>query len=190
MLILINRGSASASEIFAGAMRDHGRARLVGPKGERTFGKGSVQTIDPLEHSLERDERGNLLPAALRLTTARYYTPNGTAIDNKDPEKRGLAPDLEVELTREHQFELTRRGMLLGEVNLVEPGKAKNGDAGNENGAEPKEDAEKEEPFVDLQLQFAIDEMKRMLDSGANATADVAKAAPAETEPLPVAAAN
>lgn len=122
MLILINKGTASASEIFAGAMRDHNRALLIGPKGGRTFGKGSVQTIDPLQYSLEKDENGNYKKNAIRLTTARYYTPNGTAIDNmKEPEKAGLAPDLEVEVTPEQEMELTRRGLLLGEPNMVDP---------------------------------------------------------------------
>ncbi len=77
LVILINEGSASASEIVAGALHDHGRALLLG---ERTFGKGSVQTIIPLsDHS------------GLRLTTARYFTPNGISI-----QARGIAPDIEV----------------------------------------------------------------------------------------------
>ncbi len=77
LVLLINEGSASASEIVAGALHDHGRALLLG---ERTFGKGSVQTIIPLsDHS------------GLRLTTARYFTPSGTSI-----QARGIAPDIEV----------------------------------------------------------------------------------------------
>jgi carboxyl-terminal processing protease len=77
LVLLINEGSASASEIVAGALHDHGRALLLG---ERTFGKGSVQTIIPLsDHS------------GLRMTTARYFTPSGTSI-----QARGIAPDIEV----------------------------------------------------------------------------------------------
>jgi carboxyl-terminal processing protease len=78
VIILINGGSASASEIVAGALQDHKRATLIGT---RSFGKGSVQTIIPLGP-------GN---GALRLTTARYYTPAGRSIQAK-----GIAPDIEV----------------------------------------------------------------------------------------------
>jgi carboxyl-terminal processing protease len=77
MVVLINGGSASASEIVAGALHDHGRAVIMGTQ---SFGKGSVQTIIPLS-----DESG------LRLTTAKYYTPNGTSI-----QARGIIPDIEV----------------------------------------------------------------------------------------------
>ena len=77
IVVLINGGSASASEIVAGALQDHGRAVIMGLQ---SFGKGSVQTIIPLS-----DESG------LRLTTAKYYTPNGTSI-----QARGIIPDVEV----------------------------------------------------------------------------------------------
>ncbi len=78
MVVLINGGSASASEIVAGALQDHHRAILVGTK---SFGKGSVQTVMPL--------RGD---GAMRLTTARYYTPSGRSI-----QALGVAPDIIVE---------------------------------------------------------------------------------------------
>jgi carboxyl-terminal processing protease len=78
LIVLINGGSASASEIVAGALQDQKRATIIG---SRTFGKASVQTIIPLG-------QGN---GALRLTTARYYTPSGRSI-----QAQGIAPDIEV----------------------------------------------------------------------------------------------
>jgi carboxyl-terminal processing protease len=78
MAVLVNGGSASASEIVAGALKDHGRAMLIG---RTTFGKGSVQTVMPLS-----DGR------AIKLTTSRYYTPSGASIHEK-----GIDPDIVVE---------------------------------------------------------------------------------------------
>jgi carboxyl-terminal processing protease len=75
LVVLVNAGSASASEIVAGALKDHGRALLVG---HRTYGKGSVQTVMPLSHG-----------GALKLTTSHYFTPSGASIQGK-----GIVPDL------------------------------------------------------------------------------------------------
>lgn len=87
VVILTNGGSASASEIFSGAMRDHQRAILVG---EKTFGKGSVQHILDLRSTQGRD--------ALRMTIAKYYLPNGECIHRSDDGKTGgIEPDVKVE---------------------------------------------------------------------------------------------
>ncbi len=75
LVVLVNGGSASASEIVAGALKDHGRAELIGHK---TYGKGSVQTVMPLSHG-----------GAVKLTTSRYFTPSGASIHGK-----GIIPDI------------------------------------------------------------------------------------------------
>src|SRR5476651_687972 len=98
IIVLINGGSASASEIVAGALQDHKRASILGT---RSFGKGSVQTIIPLG-------AGN---GALRLTTARYFTPSGKSIQAK-----GIVPDIEV--LQEVPDELKSRAELKGEASM------------------------------------------------------------------------
>jgi carboxyl-terminal processing protease len=88
--VLINAGSASAAEIVTGALKDTGRAVIVG---ERSFGKGSVQSVFRLENG-----------EGMRLTTARYYTPSGATIHEK-----GIAPHVEVVMTPEEDTKLARQ---------------------------------------------------------------------------------
>ncbi|NOZ52808.1 MAG: S41 family peptidase [Gammaproteobacteria bacterium] len=99
MVVLVNGGSASASEIVAGALQDHKRAVIMG---QRTFGKGSVQTILPLKNN-----------TALKLTTARYYTPSGRSI-----QADGIHPDIELESIKIASVE-NQSGVRIKEADLA-----------------------------------------------------------------------
>jgi len=136
VVVLINGGSASASEIVAGALQDHRRAILMGTK---SFGKGSVQTIIPLG-----------LNGAMRLTTARYFTPSGRSI-----QALGIDPDIVVEQATVEQAEAARPGRREADL----PGALSN--PNEQNGVTPQTPGEghtlSESTEKDYQLARAID---------------------------------
>ncbi|WP_166257995.1 S41 family peptidase [Marinobacter salicampi] len=143
IVVLINGGSASASEILAGALQDHGRAVLMGTE---TFGKGSVQTVIPLDAT-----------HAIKMTTARYYTPEGRSIQAK-----GIKPDIEVKPARLTELE---SGPMFSEADLS--GHLLNGDQ-PETRPKPGSEAEKEaaaqndQAARDYQLRSALNLLKGM----------------------------
>ena len=161
MVVLINSGSASASEIVAGALKDHGRAIILGT---RSFGKGSVQSVIPISNS-----------SAIRLTTARYYTPSGISI-----QARGIVPDIEVKLARIEAVEggIVREEDLRGALDgsETESGAGSDSNAGNaagdddgadsDGGAETSGDAEAGDDDADRAFnQAEIDyQLARALD--------------------------
>jgi len=124
MVILVNGGSASAAEIVSGALQDHKRAVLVG---EKTFGKGSVQSVLPLEDG-----------AAIKLTTAKYYTPSERVIHGN-----GIEPDVKVVMKPEDLFKIRLKQA------------QKDGETDDDLPAEPE--------LRDVQLDYAIGTLKGML---------------------------
>jgi carboxyl-terminal processing protease len=174
LVVLINEGSASASEILSGALKDHGRATIVGV---RSFGKGSVQNIMTL------DDGGKAL---LKLTTAYYYLPNGKCVHKlENATEWGVDPDKEVKVTPQEiaglfkarrDSEVIRPGHAPGQP-AAQPGEEKKpeakpeekkpegkSDAKPEDGAKSDDkdkdgkdakDKKKDEPFVDRQLEEA-----------------------------------
>jgi len=157
MVALINDQSASAAEILAGALHDHNRAILVG---EQSFGKGTVQTLYELEHGA----------SALKLTTAKYYTPSGVSIHKEEySNEGGLTPDYEVPMTDEDNARLVEvwhlRGLKKGACDRI---------------LEIERDIAKKNPdykiddpctFKDPQLDKALDVLKGVMSEGTKAVA-------------------
>lgn len=167
LIVLVNHGSASASEIVAGAIQDHGRGLVVGTK---TFGKGSVQSVVPLTDN-----------SGLRLTTAKYYTPNGRTIHEK-----GIIPDVIVELPKVGQDseeaalealskEKPKEQTSEPDKDQTQPESKKedpadstqqtDSDTSKTEGEKTEEEAVKKDPLLekDIQLQRAVDILKGVL---------------------------
>jgi carboxyl-terminal processing protease len=142
LVVLINGGSASASEIVAGALQDHVRAIIIGT---RSFGKGSVQTIIPLGAN-----------GAIRLTTARYYTPSGRSIQAK-----GIEPDIVVEQELPEEMRGKAQPGPRGEANLRGHLKTESKDGKEASGSSAYVPREAEK---DTQLQFAFDHLISVAD--------------------------
>ncbi|MBF0337871.1 MAG: S41 family peptidase [Nitrospirae bacterium] len=135
MVVIVNEGSASASEIVAGALKDWNRAVIIGTT---TFGKGSVQSVLPLSDG-----------AGLRLTTARYYTPKGISIQNT-----GITPDIVVKLKTENGKE----HVVMREKDLE--GHLSNDQSESQDSEEPEKAPIEVDEKDDVQLQRAIDVLK------------------------------
>jgi carboxyl-terminal processing protease len=162
ILVLINEGTASASEIVAGALQDHRRATIVGVT---SFGKGSVQTIIPL---------GGQRGGALRLTTAKYYTPSGRSI-----QATGITPDIAVSNLTEKaqaeadQFTARTEATLAGHLDA---------EGAQRNTKMPTIRPEEGKKVDDFQLAYALDRLDGKIVSNATQKQAAAPAAPATPE--------
>jgi len=153
VIVLIDAGSASASEIVAGALQDHRRALIMG---DRSFGKGSVQSLIPLGRT-----------AALKLTTARYYTPSGHSV-----QEGGIKPDISVpqlsdpDLAKRNKFVLREsdlRGHLVNEVGLED--EALESDAQADPRFQLTAEQLEEQGVDDFQLHYALETLRRVTKS-------------------------
>jgi len=159
LVVLINGGSASASEIVAGALQDHGRAIIMGTQ---SFGKGSVQTVLPLNGD-----------HALKLTTARYYTPNGRSI-----QAQGITPDIEV---HQGKFSVEDESKYYKEADLS--GHLENPNEKSETADEDKETQTETQDLTakDYQLYQALTMLKGMRILSRKPVSEPMDEVPAET---------
>jgi carboxyl-terminal processing protease len=165
VIVLTNAGTASASEIVAGALQDHHRALIMG---ERSFGKGSVQTLLPLTDT-----------TALRLTTARYYTPSGRSV-----QEGGVEPDIIVPQLNDPDYKSRPR---LREADLkrhlLNQAKVDNGVLEEDPIPDPRfsatPDSLKKAGVTDFQLDYAIKTIARLGSPVQTAAAVVPPAPPA-----------
>lgn len=149
VVVLVNAYSASASEIVAGALQDHRRAVILG---DRTFGKGTVQSEIRLGRS------GN---QAIRLTTARYFTPSGTSI-----QERGVEPDIEVLFPSQRRAKQRREADLQGHIENDQISQDRAGEFDEplpeEELIEVAQETDPQDPPEDIQLRYAIKLLKNM----------------------------